>query len=181
MEEAELAKRYGSMGLHLHRLANGKDSRTVSPGSGAKSVSSETTFFEDKSEIDDLLPVLRSLSEKVSARLKKSHIAGQTIVLKLKSADFKTRTRNRQLPDPTQLADRIFRTGSELLRKEVDGTRFRLLGIGVSTLGPDENADPHDLVDQQATRRAQTELAIDKVREKFGNKSLEYGLTFKNK
>ncbi len=181
MEEQELAKRYGSMGLHLFRLANGRDSRSVSPGGGAKSISSETTFFEDKSDIEQLLPILRSLSEKVSARLKKSHIAGQTIVLKLKTADFKSRTRNRQLADPTQLADRIFRTGSELLNREIDGTKFRLLGIGVSTLGPDDNADPHDLVDIQATRRAQAEQAIDKVRGKFGNKSVEYGLTFKKK
>lgn len=179
MEETELAKRYGSMGLHLSRLANGKDSRTVTPGSGAKSISSETTFFDDISEPEKLLPILRSLSEKVSARLKKSHIAGQTVVLKLKTSDFKSRTRNRQIPDPTQLADRIFRTGSDLLLRELDGTKFRLLGIGVSTLGPDENADPEDLVDIDASKRASAERAIDAVRGKFGDKAVEFGLTFK--
>jgi DNA polymerase-4 len=74
------------------------------------------------------------LSEKVSARLKASGIAGQTVVLKLKTADFKSRTRNFKLEDPTVLADRIFRTGLHLLERELGGDRFRLIGIGVSDL-----------------------------------------------
>ncbi|MEM9279935.1 MAG: DNA polymerase IV [Pseudomonadota bacterium] len=178
MEETELARRYGSMGLHLARLARGEDSRHVSPGSGAKSISAETTFGDDVSASENLLPVLRKLSERVSRRLKKKHIAGQTITLKLKTADFKTRTRSRQIPDPTQLEDRIFRSGSDLLLPELDGTKFRLLGIGVSTLGPDENADPYDLVDPDAAKRADAERAIDHVREKFGNEAVKFGINF---
>ncbi|MDJ0614990.1 MAG: DNA polymerase IV, partial [Rhizobiaceae bacterium] len=119
MDETELAKRYGSMGLHLARLSRGEDSRNVSPSSGAKSISSETTFGNDRSTQEELLPILRKLSEKVSRRLKAKHIAGLTIQLKLKTADFKTRTRSRQVPDPTQLEDRIFRTGMDLLLPEL--------------------------------------------------------------
>lgn len=62
----------------------------------------------------------------------------------MKTADFKLRTRNRKLDDPTQLADRIFRTGLSLLEKETDGTRFRLIGIGVSDLRDAGLADPPD-------------------------------------
>ena len=181
MEETELAKRFGSIGLHMSKLARGIDHRTIQPASGAKSISSETTFNTDIADADTLLPILRRLSEKVSARLKAKHIAGQTVVLKLKSADFKTRTRNKHLADPTQLADRIFRVGRELLERELDGTRFRLLGIGVSQLQSDETADPADLVDQQATKRAQMEHAMDDIREKFGSKAVETGFTFRNK
>ncbi len=179
MEENELARRYGSMGLHLSRLSRGKDSRSVSPSSGAKSISAETTFGDDISSADALLPVLRKLSQRVSKRLKDKHIAGQTIVLKLKTADFKSRTRSRQIPDPTQLEDRIFRTGSDLILPELDGTKFRLLGIGVSTLGPDENADPYDLVDLDAAKRADAERAIDNVRDKFGSDAVKFGINFK--
>jgi DNA polymerase-4 len=100
------------------------------------------------------------------------------VVLKLKSSDFKLKTRNRQLADPTQLADRIFRTGLALLEKEIDGTRFRLIGIGVSDLSDDGRADPLDLVDVQATKRAVAETAIDKLRGKFGNNAVETGYTF---
>lgn len=178
MEEVELARRYGSMGLHLSRLARGEDSRNVSPSSGAKSISAETTFNNDVSSSEALLPVLRKLSEKVSRRLKAKHIAGLTIQLKLKTSDFKTRTRSRQVPDPTQLEDRIFRTGSDLLLPELDGTKFRLLGIGVATLGPDENADPYDLVDADASKRADAERAIDNVREKFGSSAVKFGINF---
>ena len=100
-------------------------------------------------------------------------------MLKLKTADFKSRTRNRTLADPTRLADRIFRHAVEMLTKETDGTRFRLIGVGVSTLMSDETADPDDLVDLEGTKRAKAELAIDKLREKFGNKAVETGLTFR--
>jgi DNA polymerase-4 len=100
------------------------------------------------------------------------------VVLKLKSADFRIRTRNRQLGDPTRLADRIFSTGLELLRREADGTRYRLLGIGVSDLSDDGKADPPDLVDVQARKRAMAEGAIDALRDKFGGKAVQTGYTF---
>ncbi|MEK1851232.1 MAG: DNA polymerase IV [Phyllobacterium sp.] len=178
MEQRPLMAAYGTMGQRLYRLSRGLDTRRVEPESESKSVSAETTFNEDIASMDELVPILRSLSEKVSRRLKAADIAGRTVVLKLKSCDFKLRTRNRQLADPTQLADRIFRTGYSLLQKEIDGTRFRLLGIGVSDLSDDGRADPLDLVDIQATKRAVAETAIDKLRGKFGNDAVETGYTF---
>ncbi|ENS00039.1 DNA polymerase IV [Brucella abortus] len=178
MEEGALMKAYGTMGQRLYRLSRGQDSRKVEPDHDMKSVSAETTFNTDLSAAGDLVPVLRALSEKVSRRLKAGEIAGRTIVLKLKTQDFKLRTRNRQIGDPTQLADRIFRTGLQLLEKEMDGTRFRLLGIGVSDLSPSDRADPPDLVDIQATKRAVAESAIDRLRNKFGLNAVETGYTF---
>ncbi|WP_420409068.1 DNA polymerase IV [Hoeflea sp.] len=179
MEQEALMRRYGVMGKRLYHLARGEDDRTVHPNEGAKSVSAETTFNEDLSRAEDLVPVLRRLSEKVSARLKASDVAGHTVVLKLKTADFKSRTRNFKLEDPTVLADRIFRTGMHLLDKELGTDRFRLLGIGVSELTDAARADPPDLVDPAAARRAVAESAIDKVRQKFGKDIVETGYTFK--
>ncbi len=181
MEEGDLMRRYGSMGQRLYRLARGMDEREVHLNDAAKSVSAETTFFDDISRHEDLVPVLRRLSEKVSARLKKHEIAGHTVVLKMKTADFKSRTRNKRLEDPTQLADRIFRTGLSLMEKETDGTKFRLLGIGVTDLCDPALADPPDLVDQQAGRRAAAEAAMDKLRNKFGKAAVETGYTFGDK
>ncbi len=178
MEEGELMKAYGTMGQRLYRLSRGQDSRKVEPDHDMKSVSAETTFNNDLSDADDLVPVLRALAEKVSRRLKSGEIAGRTIVLKLKTHDFKLRTRNRQLSNPTQLADRIFRHGLQLLEKELDGTRFRLLGIGVSELSSSDRADPPDLVDTHATKRAVAENAVDKLRNKFGLSAVETGYTF---
>lgn len=178
MEESDLIRRYGSMGQRLARLSKGIDDRDVHTNDPAKSVSAETTFFDDISRREDLVPHLRKLSEKVAWRLKKQELAGHTVVLKLKSADFKLRTRNRRLDDPTQLADRIFRTGLQMLEKEADGTKFRLIGIGVSDFADPSLADPPDLVDPDAARRAKAEAAMDQLRMKFGKGMVETGFTF---
>ncbi|PZU83222.1 MAG: DNA polymerase IV [Shinella sp.] len=178
MDETDLMRRYGTIGQRLSRLSRGIDDREVHLNDPAKSVSAETTFFEDIWRYDDLVVHLRSLSEKVAWRLKKSEIAGQTVVLKLKTADFKGRTRNRRLDDPTQLADRIFRTGLSLLERETDGTRYRLIGIGVTDLTSAATADPPDLIDEQAGRRAKAEAAMDKLRDKFGKGTVQTGYTF---
>jgi DNA polymerase-4 len=181
MPEDALMRRYGIMGQRLFRLSRGIDDRDVHTNDPAKSVSAETTFFNDISRHDDLVPILRQLAEKVAWRLKKSGIAGHTVVLKLKTADFKSRTRNRRLDDPTQLADRIFRTGLSLLEKETGEAKFRLIGIGVTDLCDGGLADPPDLVDAQAGRRAAAEAAMDKLRDKFGKATVETGYTFGSK
>jgi DNA polymerase-4 len=178
MDEGALMKRYGAIGQRLYHLSRGEDSRQVHTRDSAKSVSAETTFNSDHADAESLVPVLRSLSEKVSYRLKKSGIAGQTVVLKLKSADFRIRTRNRRLDDPTCLADRIFRTGLALLKPELDGTKYRLLGIGVSDLSDADFADPPDLVDADAARRAVAERAVDRIKSRFGRQAVETGYTF---
>lgn len=178
MERSDLLRRYGTMGDRLYYLARGEDDRLVLPDRDSKSVSAETTFDADLASAEDLVPVLRALSEKVSARLKKASLAGRTVVLKLKTQDFRIRTRNHQLEDPTRLADRIFQTGLHLIGKELNGTRYRLLGIGVSDLTDSGKADPPDLVDVQARKRALAEGAIDALRDRFGGKAVETGYTF---
>jgi len=172
-------RRLGAQGQRLGRLANGIDARRVDPSDGRKSVSAETTFESDIRDAATLLPILRRLSEKVSKRLKAQEIAGRTITLKLKTREFKLTTRSRQLPDATRLADRIYRTGADLLAREIDGRAFRLIGIGVSELETARNADPADLLEPERAKRAQAELAVDRLRGKFGDRSVELGLTFR--
>jgi DNA polymerase-4 len=178
MDEADLVRRYGAIGLRLARLSRAIDDRPVDPGGEAKSVSAETTFDTDVADGHELKAVLRSLSEKVSRRLKRAGIAGHTVTLKLKTADFRLRTRSRRLADPTQLADRIFATGAELLAREIDGTRFRLIGIGIADFAEPGRADPADLVDGESRRRAAAEAAIDTIRNRYGNAAVELGLVF---
>ncbi len=166
-DETELMRRYGAEGQRLARLARGIDQRSVSPDRETKSVSAETTFAADIADQRTLERLLWELCEKVSARLKAKDIAGATVTLKLKTADFRLRTRARSLPAPTQLAAMIFEQGRELLAREVDGTQFRLLGIGVSALTGDEGADPADLVNASAQRTAAAEHAMDRLRDRF--------------
>ncbi|WP_026380841.1 DNA polymerase IV [Afifella pfennigii] len=179
MDESVLARRYGAMGLRLAQLSRGLDARAVKPERATKSVSGETTFETDLAGEGELLPVLRRLAEKVSARLKAAGLSGQTVTLKLKTSDFSTLTRSRTLTDPTALADRIFRAGRDLLVKEIDGTAYRLIGIGVSELQELSAADPDDLLDPSAARRAKVEHAVDDIRRRFGEHGVDLGLTFR--
>jgi DNA polymerase-4 len=178
MDDADLGRRYGAIGLRLAQLARADDHRKVDPRGGAKSISAETTFDTDIADERALKAILRTLSEKVSRRLKSAGLAGRIVTLKLKSADFRIKTRSRRLTDPSLLADRIYTVGADLLSREVDGTRFRLLGIGVSEFSDPHLADPADLVDPGAGKRAAAEAAIDDIRGKFGNSAVELGLVF---
>lgn len=178
MDENELMRRYGAMGSRLAQLSRAEDSRSVDPSGEMKSISAETTFETDVADGHELKAILRSLSERVSRRLKKAELAGFTVTLKLKTSDFRLRTRSRRLADPTQLADRIFAAGAELLAREVDGTKFRLIGIGLADFAEPGLADPDDLVDPDATRRAAAEAAVDSIRSKFGVDAVELGLIF---
>ena len=175
VSEIELMRRYGEEGRRLARLARGIDARRVSAERETKSVSSETTFEHDMSDFRALERLLWSLSEEVSARLKQKELAGATVTLKLKTADFKIRTRARSLDAPTQLARRIFAAARGLLEREADGTRYRLLGVGLSALAPAADADPADLVDGRA---ALAEHAVDSVRARFGEAAVMRGLAF---
>ena len=174
-EERDLMRRYGSMGQRLARFSRGLDSRRVEPGGAMKSVSAETTFEADLDLLDALRPILWRLSEKVSRRLKRKGIAGGTVALKLKTADFRILSRQSRLPDPTQLADVMYRTGLGLLEREIDGRRFRLIGIGVSDLSDPSRADPADLADPGRAKRREIEQAIDRVRAKLGTGAIGLG------
>ena len=172
-EQRDLMDRYGEEGARLARLARGLDSRRVDPERETKSVSAETTFERDVGALRPLEQYLWALSEKVSARLKAQALAGSTVTLKLKTAEFKIRTRARSLGTPTQLAGRIFAAGRDLLRNEVGSTRFRLIGIGVSHLEEAQGTDIADLIDGRA---AQAEHAVDALRAKFGRDAVVKGL-----
>lgn len=145
LTQRDLAARFGRFGERLHAFVNGEDPRRVTPDRPTKSVSAENTFRRDTAAIDVLLAELRDLSVQVETRLKRSGLAGSTVVLKLKTHDFRILTRNTQLRVATQRADLIATAGEALLRKLADGTAYRLIGIGVSDIVSADAADPPDL------------------------------------
>ena len=175
MSEIEMLRRYGEEGRRLARLARGIDARQVSADRETKSVSSETTFDRDISDFRALERILWAQTEEVSARLKEKALAGATVTLKLKTADFKIRTRAHSFGAPTQLAGKIFAAVRGLLERETDGTKFRLLGVGLSALTTADHADPADFVDGRAV---EAEHAVDRVRARFGEDAVVRGLAF---
>jgi DNA polymerase-4 len=179
-DETDLMRRYGMEGQRLARLARGIDTRDVSSERETKSVSNETTFNGDIADVETLARELWRMSEKVSDRLKESEMAGSTITLKLKTKDFKSRTRARTLNEPTQLATRIFNAARDCLEKEADGTAFRLIGVGVTALTDASEADHGDLADTRTTRDKAREAAVDSLRKKFGGDAVVRGITFED-
>lgn len=175
VSEVEMMRRYGDEGRRLARLARGIDQRKVSAARDTKSVSAETTFDRDIADFRALERILWAQTEEVSARLKQKTLAGATVTLKLKTADFKIRTRAHSLDAATQLAGKIFAVARTLLERETDGTKFRLLGVGLSALTTADHADPADFVD---ARFAEAEHAVDRVRARFGDDAVVRGLAF---
>jgi DNA polymerase IV len=174
-DEIELMRQFPSDGRRLWRLARGIDDRSVVAERGAKTISAETTFENDIKDFATLEKLLWRLSEKVSARLKNGDLSGLTITLKLKTADFRQRTRSQSIASPTQLAAKIFAISREMLAKEIDGTAFRLMGTGVSALRPGSQADDTDMLDRRAVH---AERAIDGLRKKFGASAVIRGIAY---
>jgi DNA polymerase-4 len=176
-----LVARLGKDALRLHAFAQGRDERRVTPEREAISISAETTFDTDIARIEDLEPILWRLCEKVSRRLKAKGVAGSSVSLKLKTADFRIRTRNRSGLPPTQLARRLYEAGHELLRIECGRDAFRLIGIGAADLAPADLADRPDLAAPDRARDARREAAMDSLRARFGDKAVIQGITLRDR
>jgi DNA polymerase-4 len=179
--ETELMKRYGAEGQRLWRLSQGIDTRRVEPEHSVKSLSSETTFARDIGKETELTPILYALCEKVAARLKVAGLAGRSVTLKLKTEDFKLRTRTRSGFAPTQLPGRLFAPARDLMLAELDGTRFRLIGVAAGDLCAADEADRGDLVDTKVGRDKAEDKAIDAIRAKFGQAAIVKGITLRKK
>ena len=175
-EKDQLTERFGQTGERLWHLARGEDFRRISPNAPVKSISKETTFFEDTSDPDVLDGHLWRLSEQVSARAKAKNKAGRVVTLKLKTKTFKTITKRQSLHQPTQMADTIYRVARSLYNAAGHTGPFRLIGVGISDLTSADDADREgDLLDPDAGRRANAERATDKIRAKFGSDAIKKG------
>ncbi len=175
-DRTDLAARFGHMGDRLWHLARGIDTRPVARDEPVKSISKETTFHEDTSDPDLLDGHIWRLAEQVADRAKAKDLAGRTVTLKLKQADFRLVTRRQSLADPTQLADRIYRAARALFDQKGTPGPFRLIGVGISDLSPGAEADREgDLLDPDAARRAAAERATDRIRSRFGKDAIVKG------
>ena len=168
-DRGDLTARFGSMGERLWHLARGLDQRRVMRDEKLKSISKETTFNEDTSDADILDGHLWRLAEQVSDRAKAKGLAGRTVTVKLKRKDFQIVTRRHALGDATQIADRIYRAARELFDHAGTKGPFRLIGVGISDLVAEDQADRSgDLLDPEAGKRAAAERAADAIRARFG-------------
>jgi len=157
----------GLPGARLARLARGEDDRAVEPGAARKSISAETTFDSDLTRLKDLEARLWPLCERVARRARAEGIAGRTVNLKLRTADFQRLGRRRAAPAPTQTARTLFTVAGELLRGEVRGEAYRLIGVGLTDLVAAQA--PGELFATDETRALRAETTLDALRRRFGD------------
>lgn len=175
-DQRELTDRFGSMGFRLWHLARGEDRRKITARAPVKSISKETTFFEDTSDPDILDGHLWRLAEQVADRAKAKSKAGRVVTLKLKRKDFTLISRRQSLRDATQMTDTIYTTARALFDTCAHKGPFRLIGVGISDIVEDSAADlSADLLDPKAAQRREAERATDKIRARFGNDAILKG------
>ena len=171
-----LIKRYGQTGLRLWHLARGQDYRKIQANAPVKSISNETTFFEDTSDKNLLDGHIWRLCEKVTDRAKATNRIGSVISIKLKRKDHTQISRRLSLREPTQMCSLIYKAAKSLLDKVEDKGPFRLIGVNLSKIRySSKEIIYNDLIDFKTTNSVNVEKATDKIRQKFGDKSILRG------
>ena len=168
-----LTRALGDHGATLHDRALGIDpDPVVGGGEAAKSVSHETTFAVDVTDPAEIERTLLALTEGVSARLRSAGIRAGTVAVKIRDSQFRTVTRQKSLPEPSDQTDAIWRAALELTRPEIRGKKIRLLGVSATQLGHPEQISMFEVVDEKQRRVVD---ATDAVRRRFGDRAVTRG------
>jgi DNA polymerase-4 len=169
LDRGSLMRRFGKHGATLVDRAHGLDADRVEDPEAAKSVSHEHTFDEDTADPEVLERTLLAMSEGVSGRLRHAGFKAATVTVKIRDSGFHTITRQRTLPEPTDLTEPIWRTALDLARPELRGKRIRLLGVATSGFGEREQLGMFAAGDD---RQRRVVAAADEVRERFGTRAI---------
>ncbi|HEY3645657.1 MAG TPA: DNA polymerase IV, partial [Gammaproteobacteria bacterium] len=175
--EAKLKALFGSQALRFKSLAEGQDQRPVDGSGGERSVSQETTFERDLTDMRDLDPILRALTEDLCRILRKNALKPHTVVVKLREADFSRHTRQRRFTPADSSFDALYPIARALLTRwleEHPQRQLRLLGVGARDFAGDEQ---QDLFDENRARRQRLETTADAVRDRFGDSILRRGVS----
>jgi DNA polymerase-4 len=124
-----------AVGAHLYALAWGRDERAVIPGLPDKSIGAEETFATDVDDPEVIRRELLRLSGRTARGLRAGGSVARTVVVKLRLANFTTITRSRTLPEPTDVARKIYATACDLYAAAGLDPRARLRLVGVRAAG----------------------------------------------
>jgi DNA polymerase IV len=168
---ATLRHEFGTaVGEHLWALAWGHDERRVAPRREEKSVGAEETFDTDVGDPDLIRRELLRLSGRTAVALRSAGCVARTVVVKLRLASFKTITRSRTLPEPTDVAREIYATACLLYEGAGldSGALLRLVGVRVSGLRPASGTSVQLAFDEEPSGWREAERAVDQITRRFG-------------
>jgi DNA polymerase-4 len=180
LNKQDLVRHLGNFGEELARRSCGIDNSPIHLSHEVKSVSNETTFAKDITDVQILYETLHRLSESVGRRLRKHELRGSTVKLKLRWQDFTTITRQETLPNPTNDDGEIYLSVKNLFNKSwVKGKPVRLLGVGVTQFS--HTVRQLGLWDIPKQPDENLMKAVDKLRERYGNHTIIRGSELKRK
>lgn len=193
-DKESLKKIFGTLGTYLHEAANGKGERGFSDDSrGAKSISRSTTFASDSNDAEFISSVFFYLSEKIARELRAGGLVASTMTVKMRYSDgapllgyrkestsadrrFVTYQKSLTLDEDTDSEFEIASTGFGLFRSLwLEGMKVRLVGIGVTNIRKGNRQQ--DLFSGVKERQSDLLRGVDRIREKFGNESVYFGIT----
>ena len=176
---SQLTKEFGDSGRHFWNLARGIDDRQVVADREAKSISHETTFAVDVSDVSVLRAWLMELTEQVAQRLRAQKVSGRAVHLKVRYSNFDTITRSKSLSEHCNSTKALWDVVSELLATQLPSRplNVRLLGMGVSSL-TGQSSVQRGLFDEVADERdTKLDQVADRIRSRFGATSLRRAST----
>ncbi len=169
-----LADTLGKLGLHFYTLAQAKDPRRVDGHRKSKSIGSENTLERDVRDKSEIKLHLRRSADKIARRLRLKGFVASGVGVKLKTADFKSLTRQQHLPEPTDVAEQLYTVGVDLLEAFTHRGPFRLVGMTAYDLSPAGGVAQAGLFDIFGRKR-KLEVAIDTLAARFGGKAVQRG------
>jgi DNA polymerase IV len=162
-----LSTKLGSTGVHFHTLAQAEDPRAVIGRQASKSIGSEHTLNEDVHDKADIGFHLRRSADMIGRRLRKKNYVAFGVGIKLKTTEFQILTRQHRLSEPTDVAQRLYSVGVDLLNHIHHHGPFRLIGLVAYDLVDIDDVVQLDLFNTLARQR-KLEVAIDDLAERFG-------------
>ena len=174
-----LRKVFGINAEQVKRLARGLDDRPVVNEEEAKSIGKENTFDYDLTDFESCRDEVLDLSGQVGWRLRRENLAGHTVTLKVKFADFHTITRSSTGDRLIAWDEDIFSLAEQMLRKINVKPGVRLLGVSVSNLFRPEDEPVLGFAEDERMQRRNR--AIDSLKSKFGENIIKRGIVGKNK
>jgi DNA polymerase IV len=163
----------GALGSQLHQLAWGRDRRTVTPRRGPdepdRSMGADETFGRDTDDHEVVLRELLRLSAKVTSRMRTARVAGRTVTLRVRFADFTTITRSRTLPEATDVTQQVYRTAADLFAAlGLQRARIRLVGVRVEGLVPRVTVHHQMMLGEREHGWSDADRAVDRAASRFG-------------
>jgi DNA polymerase IV len=168
-------------GSHLAALARGHDERTVTSSVREKSVGAEETFASDVDDPELIRRELLRLSGRTARALRSAAAMARTVVVKLRLANFTTITRSRTLPEPTDVARKIYATACALYAASGldSGARLRLVGVRATGLVPASRAATQLAFGERGAGWRDAERALDRIAGRFGTDSVRPATLFR--